>query len=116
MSSMISVRTAASAFLLSLALLTVSAAGAAEFAKSKTAKQLVAGGAKITSMSVVKREARKYGFKISGGGDSKYVCGAVACYCEGANDCANLIASLKCSDDFHCAGNDAGPACVCTQK
>lgn len=90
--------------------------GAAEFATSQTAKTLTAGGAKITTMSYVKREGMKYGFKIKGGGSSAYKCGKVACYCEGASDCANLIAANKCSDDFHCAGNSQGPACVCTQK
>lgn len=116
MSSVIVLRTTASAAILLIALLMISAAGAAEFATSETAKKLVAGGAKITTMSVVEREARKYGFKLSGGGASKYKCGVVACYCEGASDCADLIKSNKCSDDFHCAGNDQGPACVCTQE
>lgn len=117
MSAMVLFRVTVSALILLVAgALASPYSNAAEFATSKTAKTLTAGGAKITSMSYVKREGMKYGFKIKGGGSSAYKCGKVACYCEGAGDCANLIASNQCSDDFHCAGNSQGPACVCTQK
>lgn len=102
--------------LLAAGMVFTSSALASDFDTSKTAKSLTAGGAKLSTMSYVQRQAQKFGFKIEGGGVSKYKCGAVACYCEGAGDCLNLIKSNKCSDDFHCAGNDEGPACVCTQE
>lgn len=76
-------------------------------------QELAAAGAKTTSMSGLKREARKYGFII---GDGQSSCGAAACHCEGAKACKDLIASNKCSSDFHCLPTNEGPACVCTKE
>lgn len=81
---------------------------ASDFNKSPIAKQLVAAGATMTTMSEVKRLAKGYGLNLTGGTNT-----SEAHYCEGAAACADLIESNKCGAYFRCAGNAQGPACVC---
>jgi len=89
-------------------LLLATEVSASDFNKSPIAKQLVAAGATMTTMSQVKRLAKGYGLSLTGGTNT-----SEAHYCEGAAACAKLIDSNKCGADFHCAGNAQGPACVC---
>lgn len=89
-------------------LLLATEVSASDFNKSPIAKQLVAAGATMTTMSEVKRLAKGYGLSLTGGTNT-----SEAHYCEGAAACAKLIDSNKCGAYFRCAGNAQGPACVC---
>lgn len=89
-------------------LLLATEVSASDFSKSPIAKQLVAAGATMTTMSQVKRLAKGYGLSLTGGANT-----SEAHYCNGAAACADLIESNVCGTDFHCAGNASGPACVC---
>ena len=75
-------------------------------------RELMSRGAKRVPASQIRREALGAG---GGGAVRQHTCGAVACWCEGALNCLDMLSS--CGGDYlNCLPGPNGPVCVCTQN
>lgn len=73
-------------------------------------EEFLRGGAERISTAQIRRDALRAPRQTA----AIIECGLVACYCEGALSCADMIS--QCSGDyFHCLPGPEGPVCVCTK-